>query len=240
MRQGIPAVTVKRLRKGFDAAPVLRDLNLSVECGEFLVVVGANGVGKTTLLKILSTLSKPDAGQVFIGGLDTKDYSIAVKREIGVVAHWNLLYEDLTCAENLRFFGRMFVVQNLRGRIEQVLEQVGLKERANHLVRTLSHGMQKRLAIARAVLHDPELLLLDEPETGLDQEGIEMLRRLLDQRRSGNKVVVMTTHDLDKSLQGGDRVAILAEGRILFENTRKTLNVSEFKEIYRQISKDTS
>lgn len=238
MSQGIPAITVNRLRKGFEGASVLRDLDLTVGPGEFLVVVGANGVGKTTLLKILSTLSKPDAGKVFIRGRDTEDYPISLKREIGVVAHWNLLYEDLTCAENLRFFGRMFAIENLKNRIEQVVEQVGLKERTNHLVRTLSHGMQKRLAIARAVLHNPNVLLLDEPETGLDQEGVEMLRSLLDQRRNEHRVVVMTTHDLNKSLRWGDKVAVLAGGKIVFENTRQTIDESEFKEMYRQISKE--
>ena len=234
MREGVPAIAVRGLRKGFGDAPVLWDLDLTVERGEFLVIFGANGSGKTTLLKVLSTLARPDAGQVYIGGIDAKVQATSLRRGLGVVAHRNLLYEDLTCCENLRFFGRMFALRNLRDRIEEVLEQVGLTGRAHHLVRTLSHGMQKRLAIARAILHRPNLLLLDEPEAGLDQGALEMLARLLEEWKAAKGSVVMTTHDLERGLEWGDRVAILADGRIAFEDERHVLDVAGFRGTYQR------
>ncbi len=232
VREGALAIQVVGLQKGFGEYPVLWDLDLSVRWGQFLVIFGANGVGKTTLLKILSTQARPDAGRVYIGGMDVRSNAVALRRNLGVVAHRNLLYEDLTPYENLLFFGRMFALKDLRKRIEEVLGLIGLQRRAHRRVRTLSHGMQKRLAVARAILHQPSVLLLDEPEAGLDQEALEMLGRLLGEWRTANRAVVMTTHNLDQGLAWGDRVAILAGGQIAFEEERQVLDVAGFKGTY--------
>ena len=226
------AIQVVGLRKDFGEYPVLWDLDLSVRWGEFLVIFGANGVGKTTLLKVLSAQARPDDGQVYIGGMDMRSNAVPVRRSLGVVAHRNLLYEDLTCYENLLFFGRMFALKNLRERIEEVLGLIGLQGRAHRRVRTLSNGMQKRMAIARAILHRPTVLLLDEPEAGLDQEALEMLETLLGEWRIANRTVVMTTHNLEQGLAWGDRVAILARGQIAFEEERRALDVGGFKGTY--------
>lgn len=202
--------------------------------GEFLVIFGANGVGKTTLLKTLSTQARPDYGEVWIGGVDRARDPNAVRRMVGVVGHKGFLYEDMTCQENLQFYGRMFRLKEIRGRVDQVLKLVGLEGRWHHRVRTLSNGMQKRLAIARAILHEPSILLLDEPEGGLDQEGMGMLGGLLEGWKAEGGTVVMTTHSLEQGLAWGDRVAILSGGKIAFEESRQSLDVAGFRGTYLQ------
>ena len=213
---------------------MLWDLELTVDWGEFLVILGANGVGKTTLLKVLSTQARPDMGEVWVGGVERRNNSATIRRNIGVVAHRSFLYEDMTCHENLLFYGRMFGVKELPSRAGAVLELVGLKNQRNHKVSTLSHGMQKRLSIARAVLHEPPILLLDEPEAGLDQEALETLAGLLDQWRAQSRTVVMTTHNVEHGLAWGGRVAILAEGKIAFEESLPSLDLAGFRGTYRQ------
>lgn len=208
------AIRVKGLRKGFGEWPVLRDLDLTVGWGEFLVLFGANGTGKTTLLRILSTQARPDAGTVTVAGYDSRRQPEAVRRRLGVVGHAHFLYENLTCRENLVFYGRLFGVSDPRQRAEAVLSRLGLAGRADHRVRTLSHGMQQRLAIARAILHQPPLLLLDEPEAGLDQQSLAMLKDLLQEWRDGGRTVVMTTHNLELGAAWAGRVAVLAEGKL--------------------------
>ena len=147
------AIHVSGLRKGYGDRPVLWDLDLTVAWGELLVLFGANGAGKTTLLRILSTQARPDAGTVSVAGFDVRKQGRAVRRRIGVVGHQGFLYDDLTCRENLAFYGRLFGVAGLEERVETVLARVGMTGRSEHRVRTLSHGMTKRLAIARAILH---------------------------------------------------------------------------------------
>jgi heme exporter protein A len=212
---------------------VLWDLDLSVGWGEFLVIFGANGVGKTTLLNVLSTRGRPDAGRVWVAGLERGRNDSLIRRRVGVVAHGGLLYQDMTCYENLLFYGRMFSLDQPGPRAEEVLRWVGLDGRLRQRVGTLSHGLHKRLSIARALLHDPPILLMDEPEAGLDEEALDMLGRLLERWRSGGRTVVMTTHNLEQGLAWGDRVAILSGGRIAFQEPRGSLDVAGFRGTYR-------
>ena len=228
------AILVKGLQKTFGDQPVLWDLDLTVNWGEFLVIFGSNGVGKTTLLKVLSAQAKPDGGDVWIGGINRSQDPKAVRRMIGVVAHSGFFYEDMTCLENLVFYGRMYGLKKPHDRAEELLHLVGLGSNGHDKVRILSHGMQKRLAIARAILHEPVLLLLDEPEAGLDQGALGMLGSLLDGWRGAGRTVVMTTHNLEQGLAWGDRVAIMAKGRIAFEGDRQQLDVAGFRDTYKQ------
>ena len=228
------AIEIRGLRKDFGDWPVLWDLDLTVDWGEFLVIFGANGVGKTTLLKVLSTQARPDAGEVWIGGIDRQRHAGAVRWMVGVVAHGSMLYEDMTCQENLLFYGRMFGLKKPGPRVEEVLRLVGLEGRRNQKVGILSHGMLKRLSIARAVLHEPSILLLDEPEGGLDQEALETLGRLLENWKEEGRTVVMTTHNLEQGLAWGERVAILSGGKIVFEESRRVLDVAGFRGAYKQ------
>ena len=234
------AIKVQGLRKDFGDRPVLWDLDLTVGWGEFLVIFGANGVGKTTLLKVLSTQARPDDGRVWVGGVERVRDAVAIRRMLGVVAHQSFLYPEMTCQENLLFYARMYGMKKFDSRVEDVLRLVGLEGRRHQKVRTLSHGMQKRLSIARAILHDPAILLMDEPEAGLDQEALEILGGLLEKWTVGGRTVVMTTHNLEQGLSWGDRVAILAGGGIAFEESRRALDISHFKGTYRRYLEATA
>ena len=191
------AVSVQGLEKSFGDWPVLWDLDLTLDWGELLVLFGPNGSGKTTLLRILSTQVRPDSGAVSIAGFDLKREATQVRRCVGVVGHNTFLHGDLTCLENLVFYGRLFRLQDPRKKAMEMLAQVGLEHRAGHRVRTLSNGMQRRVSLARALLHDPRLLLLDEPEVGLDGPSVAMLGDLITRWTGSGRSVVMTTHNLE-------------------------------------------
>ena len=221
------AIEVSGLQKGYGDLPVLWDLDMSLGWGEFLALFGANGSGKSTLLRILAGQARPDGGTVRIAGHDLRRRPQAARRQVGVVAHSGFLYDDLTCRENLAFYGRLYSVANLKVRIEEVLEQVGLLQRADRRVRSLSHGMQKRLAIARAILHQPSLLLLDEPESGLDRNSVAALADLLQEWTDSGRSVVMTTHNANLGLTWGNRVAVLTNGKLDYAGAGDYLGVGE-------------
>lgn len=231
-------IRVRGLEKTFGNTVALCGVDLDVAGGEFLIVVGPNGAGKTTLIRVLATLSRPTAGEVRIGGLDPVHDAVAIRRRLGMISHQPLLYEDLTAAENLAFYGRMYDVPNLPRRIKELLDQVGLIARGDDAVRTFSRGMQQRLAIARALLHDPPLLLMDEPFTGLDQQAAAMLSRVLESvGTSGARTVVMTTHDLERGLAMGDRLVILARGQIVYQARRDELDAARLGDTYRRVTR---
>jgi heme exporter protein A len=227
-------IEIRRLVKAFGNRAVLKGVDLSVAEGEFLTLVGPNGAGKTTLMNVISTLAKPTGGQVRVAGYDLADGAVAMRRQIGLVSHKTLLYDDLSAEQNLRFFARMYDVPGADARIETGLRQVGLWGRQRDPVRTYSRGMQQRLAIARALLHEPPILLLDEPDTGLDQHAAAMLGDLLRDVGATRRTVLMTTHNLQRGLELGDRVAILAGGRIAYQASKSELDPNQFREVYYQ------
>ena len=215
-RNAPAAIRVEGLQKSFGDEPVLWDLDLEVQWGEFLVLLGANGTGKTTLLRLMSTQARPEAGQIHVAGYDQKREPRAIRRHIGVVGHLSYLYEDLTCRENLEFYGRLYQVKELSRQLEMVLDRVGLGQRAHQRVRTLSHGMRQRLALARAILHQPSILLLDEPEGGLDRQSIDMLRQLTAEWTASGGSIIMTTHNEELGRSWAHRVGVLSQGRVHF------------------------
>ncbi len=221
---------VSGLSKRFDRRAVLRSLDFELYAGERVVLLGANGAGKTTLLRVLATLSRPSAGTTRINGVAISDAPQVVRRQVGVVAHQPYLYDDLTAVENLRFFARMYDVRDERTRVDEILKLVGLYPRRDDRVRTFSRGMQQRLAIGRAILHRPTLLLLDEPDTGLDREGMRVLERMLAYHVAGGGTVLMTTHDLQFGLQSGDRVLLLEGGRLVLDAPAAELHEDELDE----------
>jgi heme exporter protein A len=207
-------ISVRRLSKRFGSKVVLRDLEFQVEQGEFVALLGPNGAGKTTLLRILASLSRPSYGEVVIAGHHLPHQAGLARQRLGVVSHLPLLYGDLTAEENLLFYGRMYGLKGLERRISTILDLVGLSSRRRDLVRTFSRGMQQRLAIGRAVLHDPDVLLLDEPYTGLDQQACEMLDGVLRLVTGQARTVVMTSHDLLRAAELASRFDVLTGGKI--------------------------
>ncbi len=207
-------IEVKRLVKRFGPKTVLRGLDFEVAQGEFVALLGPNGAGKTTFLRILSSLSRASLGDVKIAGYALPREAAAVRRRLGVVSHMPLLYADLTAEENLRFYANLYALDNLHGRVSEVLDLVGLAPRRRDLVRTFSRGMQQRLAIGRAILHDPDVLLLDEPHTGLDQDACAMLDEVLKTVAARGRTVVMTSHDLARTADLASRFDVLTRGRI--------------------------
>ncbi len=227
-------IHVRRLIKRFGLKTVLRGLDFQVSQGEFVALLGPNGAGKTTFLRILASLSRPSIGEVRIAGYQLPNQAAAVRRRLGVVSHLPLLYGDLTAEENLRFYGRMYALDHLDHRVMEVLDLVGLLARRRDLVRTFSRGMQQRLAIGRAVLHDPEVILFDEPHTGLDQDACAMLDRVLREVAARGRTVVMTSHDLARAADLASRFDVLSRGVIAASVQRAEINPNDLLAFYRQ------
>jgi len=227
-------ITVKKLVKRFGLKTVLRGLDFEVQPGEFVALLGPNGAGKTTFLRILASLSCPSLGNVTVAGYQLPHEAAAVRARLGVVSHLPLLYGDLTAEENLRFYGRMYNISGLEPRITEVLEMVGLENRRRDLVRTFSRGMQQRLAIGRAVLHDPDVMLFDEPYTGLDQDASSMLDEVLKTVAAEGRTVVMTSHDLVRAEDLATRFDILSRGVIAASTTREGLKNTNLLAFYRE------
>ncbi len=227
-------IEVKKLVKRFGLKTILNGLDFQVKSGEFVALLGPNGAGKTTFLRILATLSKPSIGLVRIADYALPAQAAAVRMRLGVVSHQPLLYEDLSAEENLIFFGRMYNLQNLPTRIEEVLNQVGLIHRRKDLVRTFSRGMQQRLAIGRAVLHNPQVMLFDEPYTGLDQDASEMLDGILKSVAAEGRTIVMTSHDLVRAEALATRFDVLSRGKITASASRSELEKTNLINFYKK------
>jgi len=233
-------IEVRKLFKRFGLKTVLRGLDFHVESGEFVALLGPNGAGKTTFLRILASLSRPTLGDVWISGHHLPSQASAVRRRLGVVSHLPLLYGDLTAEENLRFFGRMYAVPELDQRVGEVLGLVGLSARRRDLVRTFSRGMQQRLAIGRAVLHDPDVMLFDEPHTGLDQDASSMLDKVLREVAAMGRTVVMTSHDLARTGDLASRFDVLSRGVITASVQRSEIDPNQLLAFYRQVLQETT
>jgi len=225
-------IEIKGLIKAFGSRLVLRGITLHVDAGEFVTLVGPNGAGKTTLIRILATLSRPSAGRVLLGGCDLNEDPMVVRRMIGLVSHRTLLYDDLSGEQNLLFYAQLYDVARPKTRAEELLRQVGLWGRQHDPVSTYSRGMQQRLAIARALLHNPPVLLLDEPDTGLDRQAAATLGALLRQTDLGQRTVLMTTHNLEYAAAWGERVAILVNGQIAFQTNRSETDLTTLRAQY--------
>jgi heme exporter protein A len=226
-------IEVRKLVKRFGLKPVLRGLDFQVQEGEFVALLGPNGAGKTTFLRILASLSRPTLGEVSIAGYRLPAQAAAVRQRLGVVSHLPLLYGDLTAEENLRFYGKMYGVSNLGGRVGEVLEMIGLTHRRRDLVRTFSRGMQQRLAIGRAVLHDPDVMLFDEPHTGLDQDASRMLDSVLREVAASGRTVVMTSHDLARAADLASRFDVISKGIIVASEQSSAIPVDGLLAFYR-------
>lgn len=230
-------IEIKDLVKNYGLNPVLRGVNLHVRQGEFVTLVGSNGAGKTTLLRIVATLQKPTSGQIKIGGWPLPTHAGRVRQHIGLVSHQALLYGDLTAAENLTFFAKLYRLDRPQERVSKALKEVGLAARQRDAVSTFSRGMVQRLTIARATLHEPDVLLLDEPYTGLDQDAAQLLDDLLRREVSNGRTILMITHDLTHGLNLCDRTVILNRGKIAAEVERNQMTAPEFLTLYTELTR---
>lgn len=206
-------VWAKGLGKRIDERVVLAGIDLEVGAGEFVAVLGANGAGKTTLLKLLATLTKATGGELHLFGEDARGQAARLRRWIGMIGHQGMLYGDLSARENLVFFGRLYGVRDVARRAGELLERVGLAGRADDAVQTFSRGMVQRAAIARALMHDPQLLLADEPFAGLDVAATGALENLLAELNGEGRTVILVNHDVGQSLRLAQRVVVLRGGR---------------------------
>jgi heme exporter protein A len=205
------------VRKVFGAREALRGISLKVQRGEVIAVFGPNGAGKTTLLRTIAMLVRPSSGAIRFLGLDLREWDAQVRRLVGLVSHQPFLQADLSAAENLWLYARLYETPDSASRVAQALERVGLATRRHDLVRAFSRGMQQRLSIARVLLYEPALLLLDEPYTGLDPQAATLLEELIAEWREKGRTVILTSHDLERGARFGGRVLILRAGRIAYE-----------------------
>lgn len=230
-QSSVARILATGLTKRYVMRTVLRGVDLNVDPGEAVVLFGANGAGKTTLLRVLSTLTRPQKGTLEINGLDSETDAITVRGQLGVLAHQPYVYDSLTGRENLQFFGRMFDVPNAPERIDQVLRDVELLERADDQVGTFSRGMLQRIALARAILHRPSILLFDEPDTGLDVASVKVLERILNEHCADGGALLMTTHDLAFGIRVASRVLVMDGGRIVLDRPSTSVTPGEVESI---------
>ncbi len=228
-------IETRGLRKSFGLRPVLRGVDLDLAAGECVALMGPNGAGKTTLMRILATLAQPSAGLVRVAGYPLPEGAAEVRRRLGVVSHNTLLYTDLTAEENLRFYAQLYGLPNADARLTDLLDQVGLARRRRDLVRTFSRGMQQRLAIARALLPDPAVVLFDEPYTGLDPDASAMLDDVLQTVTQQGRTVLISTHDLGRGLALAGRVVILARGVIAHSAPTAGLAAADLAATYAEV-----
>jgi heme exporter protein A len=259
-------IEISGLSKSFGSFYALRDVSLEIQSGEFWMIVGPNGAGKTTLLKIIATLSQPSRGKIEINTVIVETESklsseqveksdippiqqkqaakvgagkLQIRQQIGFIGHQSFLYDNLTAEENLKFYARMYRLENAAEIIANTLERVGLSERKSDLVRTFSRGMQQRLSIGRALIANPKIILLDEPFSGLDQSAIDNFIDLFSSLISPDRIIVMTTHNLQIGLQLASHYAVITRGTIIARGLSQQINYVQFKELYKTLTGET-
>jgi heme exporter protein A len=220
-------IEIKKLTKQADNKLILRGIDLSITQGETVAILGPNGAGKSTLLKVLATLIKPTSGLVKINGLDLKKDHIEVKKMFGYLPHSSLLYDHYTPLENLAFFGNLYGVKDIENRARKLVNEVGLSFFINEPVKNFSRGMIQRIAIARAIIHEPKIMLLDEPHTGLDQGAINILNNVVLSMKEKGCTTLMVTHDFKQAAAICDRIIIVKNGKIAddFKINNKSLSL---------------
>ena len=229
-----PATAIETigLSKKFGAIHALRELSLAVPEGESVALFGSNGAGKTTLIRILTLALRPSGGAIRIAGHDPERDDLPIRSAIGVISHQSYLYDDLSARQNLEFFGRIYGVADVERRVEALLDEVGLGARADDPLGTYSRGMQQRASLARALVHEPRIVFLDEPFTGLDPHGARTLRGTLERLRRDGRTVFVVTHNLTQGLELSDRWIILARGRIVDEGRSASTDPVAFEREY--------
>lgn len=232
MSQRFPAqVRLEDVSRIYGRSFALHRISMELTAGAITAVVGDNGAGKSTLLNIISTIDHPTSGEITYGEMSRRNFARQARHRIGWVSHDALLYDELTARENLAFFARMYGIDDRIRRVASWLDRVGLSAEADRRVRTFSRGMKQRLTLARALLHNPQIVLLDEPTTGLDQQGNRFVVDLLDQLRSRGRLLVLVTHDFPLVDRLADRIVILRRGKVTLDHVVDPS--TELMEMYR-------
>jgi heme exporter protein A len=233
-------IEIKKLTKQADNKLILRGVDLSIKKGETVAILGPNGAGKSTLLKVLATLIKPTSGVIKINGMDLKKNHIEIKKIMGYLPHSSLLYDQYTPLENLIFFGNIYGVKNVEQRAIALVKEVGLSFFLNEPVKNFSRGMIQRIAIARAIVHEPEILLLDEPHTGLDQGAIVILNNVILSMKAKGTTTLMVTHDFKQAAEICDTIIIVKNGKIVDDFRIENHNLGFVSEKYEQLVEGVS
>lgn len=230
-----PLLEARGITKRFGYLPVLRGVDLSLRSGELLLLLGPNGAGKTTFTRVVATLTRPSGGFLLLEGnpMGSSDREV-LRRRLGYLSHQTFLYGHLSARENLEFFGGLYGVTGLQEKILPLLDRVGLAQAAARRAGTFSRGMQQRLSLARVLLTDPDLLVLDEPYTGLDPQGTETLTGVLAGLKAAHRALLLVTHELEACLPIADRVAVMVKGRVALDQPARGLPLKEARGIYAQ------
>ena len=225
------AIVLEGVWKYFGDYPAIRNISYRLGQSECLALIGRNGAGKTTLLRMLGGFSRPARGEIKISGGSPRD--TLTRRSIGIIGHGISVYDELSAMENLQLFGKMYGLESVNARAEQLLERVGLGRVKSGLVREFSRGMRQRLAIARAFIHEPSVLLLDEPFTSLDDRAIAVLQSLLAEANQRGASIVMSTHQLREAMELATQVVLLERGQMVFHGPRSDEMLSDPGWVYR-------
>ena len=226
------AIRVEHIAKAFGARKALDDVSFELPEGAFLSVFGPNGAGKTTLLRVLSTLARPSSGSAHVCGIDVREEPDKVREKIGLISHQSMLYPDLTAEENLMLYAELYGVASPQVRVRALLDAVGLAHRRLDQVRTFSRGMTQRVSIARALVHDPQVVFLDEPYSGLDPHAVDIFDELMEAQRN-ERTFVMVSHDLAKGFSMCTHALVLARGRVVLFAPKSEVDFDGFAALYR-------
>ena len=225
-------VALRNVTKRYGHVTAVRDLSLDITEGSFTAIFGPNGAGKSTLLKILSNQTRPTTGEILYSGVPAKKLDDSFRSKFGVISHQPFVYENLTAQENLEFYASLYGVKNPRARALELLKKVDLYARRSDPVRTFSRGMLQRVSIARSLVHDPQMIFLDEPYTGLDSVASASLTEILREQLEGKKTILMVTHDLKVGLELASQIIIMKKGEKVYSESRQTIDSNEFEKIY--------
>jgi heme exporter protein A len=227
-----PLIQFSKVNKKYGHIHAMRDVSVSFNKGEFISIFGPNGAGKSTFLKLLCTMTSPSSGDIMYEGTPLKKLKDDFRSRFGVISHQPFLYSELTAMENLRFYAKLYGVEKIDDRIKELLDKVELYKRRNDKVRGYSRGMLQRLSITRALLHNPDIVVLDEPYTGLDTHASDILTKILMELFDEQRTILMVTHNIKQGYDASSRLAIIRRGQIVFDRKKSDISIDEFEHAY--------
>jgi len=227
-----PLIQFSKVNKKYGHIHAMRDVSVSFDKGEFISIFGPNGAGKSTFLKLLCTMTSPSSGDIMYEGTPLKKLKDDFRSRFGVISHQPFLYSELTAMENLRFYSKLYGVKNIDERIKELLNKVELYKRRNDKVRGYSRGMLQRLSITRALLHNPDIVVLDEPYTGLDTHASDILTKILVELFDAQRTILMVTHNIKQGYDASSRLAIIRRGQLVFDKKKSEIELDEFEHAY--------